>query len=201
MKNSLATKLSSQESRRYRRVAIKMPARIIINGMDDVTGTLINISPGDLAVKSDAEVVVGDAAVIYVDGLDVIEGRIARILPDGFAMSFLLSRKRRALLTEQLMLRTNGALSDGLEDRRAVPRHKVGDQRMVCRLTDGSSLFVRVIEMSVNGISVEAPRKPAVGASIHVGRMAGVVLRHTPRGFVVIYNKRQTEEPAKLRVV
>ncbi|MCA8889218.1 MAG: PilZ domain-containing protein [Parvularculaceae bacterium] len=190
----LTRKNQKSELRRYRRVPLDLPARVIVNGIDEYDGRLVNISPGDLAVRVNANVVVGDAAVLYISGLDVIEGRIARVTPDGFALSFLLSRRRRALLTEQLMLQVNPAFAEGLSDRRTAPRHPSHDHRMVCRLPSGGSLFVRVIDMSVDGVSVESPRKPAVGTQIHVGRMRAIVMRHTPRGFVAVYEKGETRE-------
>lgn len=185
----LAKTLNKADNRRFQRIPLELPARIIVNGIDEFDGQLVNISPGDLAVKVNAPVVKGDAAVIYVSGLDVIEGRIVRTFPDGFALSFLLSRKRRTLLTEQLMLRANGPLAVGLGDRRAAPRHPGAEQRMVCRLPDGGSLYVRVLDTSVDGVAVEAPRKPAVGSAIHVGRQKAIVIRHTPRGFVALYER------------
>jgi hypothetical protein len=185
----LAKTLNKSENRRFQRIPLDLPARIIVNGIDEFDGQLVNISPGDLAVKVNANVVKGDAAVVYISGLDVIEGRIARTFPDGFALSFLLSRKRRTLLTEQLMLRANGPLAANLADRRTAPRHPGAEQRMVCRLPDGGSLYVRVLDMSVDGVSVEAPRKPAVGSAIHVGRQKAIVIRHTPRGFVALYER------------
>lgn len=191
----------ASELRRFRRIPIEADARIIINGIDEYAGKVINISPGDLAVRSDARTVTGDAAVVYVAGLDVVEGRVARLFPDGFALSFILSRRRRAVLTEQLMLRSNPTFGQDLTDRRATPRHTLGDQRMVCRLENGASLFVRAIDQSVDAISVEAPRKPPVGSPIHIGRQRGVVVRHTPRGFVVVYDQSFVNAPARLRAV
>ncbi len=199
--------MTKSDNRRFQRVALDLPARIIVNGIDEFDGQLVNISPGDLALKVNARVMKGDAAVVYVSGLDVIEGRIVRTFPDGFALSFLLSRRRRTLLTEQLMLRANGSLAANLADRRGAPRHPGAEQRMVCRLPDGGSLYVRVLDMSVDGVSVEAPRKPAVGSAIHVGRQKAIVIRHTPRGFVALYERAALAagapdvRPAKLRAV
>lgn len=185
----LAMKMIKSEQRRYRRIPLDLPARIIVNGIDEYDGHLLNISPGDLSVQVNARTVKGDAAVIYVSGLDVIEGRIVRTFPDGFALSFLLSRRRRTLLTEQLMLRANPNFAAGLGDRRGAPRHPIAEQRMVCRLPDGGSLFVRVLDQSVDGVSVESPRKPAVGSPIHIGRQRAIVLRHTSRGFVAVFER------------
>lgn len=177
------------DARRYRRISLSLPARITINATDEYEGRLLNISPGDMALICDAKVVVGDAAVISIDGLDVIESTVARTFPDGFATSFLLSKRRRAVLIEQLMLRANPDFAAGLADRRGSPRHHAGSSRTVCRLEDGTSLFVKVVDTSVNGISVDAPRRPPIGSSIHVGRRRGVIMRHTARGFVVVYDR------------
>jgi len=194
--------MQNSESRRFRRVSLNLPARIVINDIDEYHGHLLNMSPGDLAVQVDTAAKSGDAAVIYVKGLDVVEGRIARSFPDGFALSFLLSKKRRALLAEQLTILSNPGFSDGLADQRNTLRHRNESSKMVCRLPDGASLFVKIIDMSVDGVSVDAPRRPSVGSIIHVGRARGTVVRHTPRGFVVVYDTiiRNTLNPA-LRAV
>ncbi|MGF1544368.1 MAG: hypothetical protein ACFB00_07705 [Parvularculaceae bacterium] len=197
----LALVRNEKELRRFRRVALDLPARIVVNGIDDYQGRLVNISPGDLAVALDAPIggpdgaaiVTGDAAVVSVADLDMFEGRIVRMLPDGFALSFRLPRVRRTKLTEKLMLRANARVADGLGDRRSEPRHRSGDQRTVCRLADGASLFVRILDQSVGGVAVESTRKPPLGSEIHVGRQRGAVIRHTPRGFVVMF-----ERPADL---
>lgn len=175
------------EARRYRRISLDLPVRIVINAVDEYEGRLLNISPGDMALITDAKAVVGDAAVITIEGLDVIESTIARTFPDGFAVSFLLSKRRRNLLIEQLMLRANPDFADGLGDRRSTLRHRDGGRRTSCRLSDGTSLFVTIVDTSVNGVSVDARRRPPIGSDIHVGRRRGVIARHTPRGFVVVY--------------
>lgn len=190
-----------QELRRYRRIPLDLPARVVVNGIDEYQGRLLNISPGDLAVKVDAKVVVGDAAVVSVKNLDVLEGRVARVMPDGFALSFLLSRRRRQILVDRLMLLTNPDYAEGLKDRRASPRHAMGEQRMACRLADGSSLFVRVLDRSVDGIAVDSPKKPTIGTVVHIGRSRAVVVRHTPRGFVAVFEPGVEEAPARLRAV
>lgn len=175
------------DARRFRRISLNMPAQIVINAVDEYEGRLVNISPGGMALIADTRAAPGDAAVIRIKDLDVIEGTVARTFPDGFAVSFLLSKRRRAVLTEKLMLMNNAAFADGLADRRSAPRHKDGNSRTVCRLADGTALYVKIVDMSVNGVSVDAPRRPAIGAEIHIGRQRGVVVRHTPRGFVIVY--------------
>lgn len=190
------------ELRRFRRIPLDLPARVVVNTVDEFEGRLVNISPGDLALKVDApSIVVGDAAVVSIKGLDVIEGRVARVMPDGIALSFMLSKRRRTILVEQLMLRANGAHAAGLKDRRSAPRHVGNDQRMACRLPDGTSLFVKILDRSVDGVSVDSPRRPPVGSEIWIGRTRGVVMRHTMRGFVAIYEPSVQKPAPRLRAV
>lgn len=185
------------EARRYRRVSVDLPAHITVNDTDAYEGVVVNMSPGGLALKVDAETVIGDAVVVRIKGLDIIEGTVARIYPDGFGVSFLLSKQRRTMLTEQLTLIANKSLSDGLEDRRGSLRHRRVGSRLVCRLPDGTALFVKLIDLSADGVSVDAPRRPDIGSAIHVGRTRGTVVRHTPRGFVVVldYGAKNGAQP------
>lgn len=193
--------MAKKDTRRYRRIGLNLPVQISVNTVDEYEGRLVNMSPGDLAVVADTRAIVGDAVVLRIKGLDVIEGTVARMLPDGFAVSFLLSKRRRAQITEQLMLRANAMYNHGLEDRRGAPRHNPKPARTVCRLADGAALYVKLLENSVDGVSLEASRRPPIGSHIHVGRKTGVVIRHTPRGFVVVYENRDSAQKPALRAV
>ncbi len=193
--------MAKNDARRYRRVALRLPVRIMINAGEEFDGTLINISPGGLAVKADAAPLPGDAASIRIKDLDVIDGTVARRIPDGFAMSYLLSKRRKALLTEKLMVAANAAHAEGLEDRRKSLRHPGSNAPTICRLGDGASLIVKIIDTSVDGVAVESSRRPAIGAEIYVCRRHGVVVRHTPRGFVVIYDAAAQAALSLRRVV
>jgi hypothetical protein len=193
----------NNELRRFRRIPLDLPARVVVNTIDEYDGRLVNISPGDLAIKLDTKsIVVGDAAVVSIKGLDVIEGRVIRLTADGFALSFMLSKRRRTLLIEQLMLKANPDRAEGIKDRRSTPRHFVGEQRMACRLPDGTSLFVKLLDRSVDGVSVDSPRRPPVGSEIWIGRTRSIVMRHTMRGFVAVYEPSGLKSPApRLRAV
>ncbi|MHA7870726.1 MAG: PilZ domain-containing protein [Hyphococcus sp.] len=190
--------MQKRDGRRYRRISLNLPAQIVINAVDEYQGELVNISPGDMALIAATNAVPGDAVVVRIKGLDVIEGTVARTFPDGFAVSFRLSKKRRAQLTEQLMLHSNPGFADGLHDRRSSPRHRNSSARAVCRLEDGTALYVKMLDTSVDGVSVDAPRRPAVGSVIHIGRQRGVIVRHTPRGFVVVYDSTPAEAPEQV---
>lgn len=197
--------MGKRYQRRHQRVALNIPAEVVVNSIDIVKGVLINVSPGGLALVCDAPVTVGDSIIVYARDLDILPGRVARLLPDGFAASLILTKSHRIKLIEQLFLHTNPAYRDSVNERRATPRHGHHDQHNVCRLPDGSGLFVKIIDMSVNGAAVDSRRKPSIGTPIRIAQRSGIVVRHTPRGFAIgfedisaqqknaVHNKTQTD--------
>lgn len=193
--------MAKNDERRFRRVSLSLPAQITINAVDEYEARLVNISPGGMALMANTRARVGDAVVARIKDLDVIEGTVARVFPDGFGVSFRLSQRRRALLTEKLILLTNASFAEGLVDRRRSPRHASSDARTICRLSDGTSLYVKIVNMSVDGVAVDAPRRPPLGSEIHVGRQRGVVARHTPRGFVIVYEHKAPARQPFLQAV
>ncbi|MEL6113335.1 MAG: PilZ domain-containing protein [Pseudomonadota bacterium] len=190
--------MGKREQRRYQRIALNMPAEVVINSIDIVPATLVNVSPGGLALICDAPVQTGDTVIVYAQGLDILPGRVVRHLPDGFAASLILSRSHRKKLIEQLFMQTNEDYRDRVNERRATPRHGQGDQRNVCRLADGTGLYVKIIDMSVNGAAVDCLRKPAIGSAIRLAQRQGIVVRHTPRGFAIVFDDipRRAEKQA-----
>lgn len=191
--------MGKRYQRRYQRVALNVAADVVVNSIDIFDGRLINVSPGGLALVCKAPVTIGDSVVVYAQNLDILPGRIVRLLPDGFAAELILTKSRRLKLIEQLFMHSNPAYRDSVSERRATPRHGYRDQRTVCRLPDGSGLFVKIIDMSVNGAAVDSQRKPALGTPIRIAQRNGVVVRHTPRGFAIgfddiSHNRRDVDE-------
>ncbi len=183
--------MGRENSRRFRRVALSKPAEIVINAIDIVPGIIINASAGDAAIACETKVDLGDKVIVYVPDLDILPSRVTRLTQDGFAVRLTLNKTRREKLAEQLFLHLNTSFANS-EERRATPRHFQGDARTVCSLPDGQCLFVKVIDMSVNGAAVDSFRRPAVGARIRLSQRQGIVTRHTPRGFAIAFDPIRT---------
>ena len=186
--------MTMTENRRYRRVSAELPADVTINTTTRHACTVLNISPGDLFLQGKLDAVIGDAVVIRIHGLDVIEGSVARVLPDGVAVSYILSKKRQTNLIEKLTIQANKSFSKGLDDRRSSLRHRQTGKHTVCRLEDGTSLFAKIIDVSPESMSLDVGRRPELGSVIHVGRERGTVVRHTPRGFIFVLDAEQGSE-------
>lgn len=183
-----ATAFQHPEARRYRRVDVDTPAEIVINTVNNFTGRLINISPGDAGIYCKTHVNLGDLAIIYAKNVDILPGRIVRTFPDGFAMSLTISEKHRRQLIETLFARRNQQYSAAIRERRATPRHQQADESTLCTLAGGPTIFVKIADMSVNGAAVESQKKPAIGTALRLGQRSGIVMRHTPKGFAISFD-------------
>src|SRR5437764_3598292 len=63
--------------------------------------TLLDLSPGVLALEAAARGKVGDTVVVYFDGVGPVEGDIMRLLDDGFVLK-LSGRSRAAAALREL---------------------------------------------------------------------------------------------------
>lgn len=53
----------------------------------------------------------------------------------------------------------------------------------------GQSIPVRVVDISVSGVGLEASELPPIGARIEIGRRAGKVVRHFNGGLAVEFHR------------
>jgi len=61
-------------------------------------------------------------------------------------------------------------------------------------LSDGVEILCRVLDMSLISANIEASHKPDIGTKIRVGRADGTVVRLTPDGFAVVFDKDDNGE-------
>src|SRR5205814_1268729 len=142
---------------------------------------VVNMSPGGMALIAPVGGNVGDRVIAYVDHLGRLEGKIARPLQNGFAMSIAATPRKRDKLAAQLTWLANRHILNLPEDRRhdrIVPRNP----QTVMVLADGSSIPCRIVDMSLSGAAVASQDKPAVGAVITLGKTQARVVRHLDDG-------------------
>jgi PilZ domain len=129
--------------------------------------------------------------ITYVDHLGRLEGKIARVLENGFAMTISATLRKRDKLAAQLTWLANRQILNLPEDRRHdrfTPRKTVA--RLV--LPNGTNVGCRVIDLSQSGaaIGVTPDLRPAVGV-VTVGKTQGRVVRHIEDGFAIEFMRLQ----------
>ena len=136
---------------------------------------------------------VGDRVVAYLDHIGRVEGKITRILDNGFAMSVGATPRKRDKLAAQLTWLANRAILNLPEDRRhdrVVPRNPSA----VLTLDDGRKINCRIIDMSLSGAAIAAEIRPQMRTQVTLGRVQARVVRHLEDGFALEFVHEQSPD-------
>ena len=110
--------LAIAERRRHQRVEVLLSGRFMRSDRREFDCVTIDMSPGGVALASEAAVEPGGRIVVYLDHLGRLEGSVARTFFGGFAIRMKLSPAKRNKLADQLTWLANRALVGMPEDRR-----------------------------------------------------------------------------------
>jgi hypothetical protein len=151
---------------------------------------VVNMSPGGMAVIAPVSGEIGARVIAYVDHLGRLEGKIARQLHNGFAMTILATPRKRDKLAAQLTWLANRSILNLPEDRRHgrfVPT--IVAARLI--MPNGTNVGVRIIDLSLSGAGIATPNRPEVGTLVTLGKIPGRVVRHLEEGFAMEFTRLQ----------
>jgi len=182
----------SEERRRHQRVKVNLLGRYMLADRREFPCQIVNMSPGGIAIVAPVAGNPGERVIAYVDHLGRIEGKIARTLDNGFAMTIEATLRKRDKLAAQLTWLANRHILNLPEDRRHgrfIPRKTTA--RMI--LPNGNNIACRIIDLSESGAAVAiAPElRPAVGTMVTIGKTLGRVVRHIEDGFALEFTRLQ----------
>lgn len=184
---------SKAERRTFQRVRVKIYGRFMLEDRSEHSCQVIDMSPGNVAFRTDAHGEPGEKVIAYLDHIGRIEGVVTRTLEDGFAMTLIASERKKDKLAAQLTWLANKHELDLPEDRRherVAPRNPMS----VLQLPDGRQYQCRIIDLSLSGAAVEIDVKPALGSQVILGTMRGQVVRHFEDGVAVEFAVIQRPE-------
>jgi hypothetical protein len=182
----------AQERRRHQRVKVNLLGRYMLADRHEYPCQVIDMSPGGMALVAPVIGEPGERVIAYVDHLGRLEGKIARLIDNGFAMSISATVRKRDKLAAQLTWLANRQILNLPEDRRHgrfTPKNPMA--RLI--LPNGNNIGCRVIDLSQSGAAVAlAPNlRPAVGAMVTLGKAQGRVVRHIEDGFAIEFARLQ----------
>ena len=93
---------AAEERRRFQRVKVHLLGRYMLPDRREFPCQIINMSPGGLALLAPGIGNVGDRVIAYLDHIGRVEGRITRIIDNGFAMTIGATAGKRDKLAAQL---------------------------------------------------------------------------------------------------
>jgi len=175
---------SHPERRSFQRVKIILSGRYMLQDRSEHSCQVIDISPGDVALKAERIGRMGERVVVYLEHIGRIEGRITRVFADGFAMTIKASQRKRDKLASQLTWLANRHELDLPEERR-YERVTPANPMSTVRSPDGHEHPCRIVDLSVSGAAVETAVKPPIGSTIFLANLRGIVVRHFEHGFAL----------------
>jgi hypothetical protein len=194
---SLAHRKSSipaaEERRRFQRVKVHLLGRYMLPDRREFPCQVINMSPGGLALLAPGIGTVGDRVIAYLDHIGRVEGKITRIIDNGFAMTVAATARKRDKLAAQLTWLANRDILNLPEDRRhdrIVPRNPIA----IITLEDGTRMTCRIIDLSLSGAAVAAEHRPPLQSLVLLGRVQARVVRNLEEGFAMEFIHEQLAE-------
>jgi hypothetical protein len=192
---ALAERLSSlkalnEDRRRHQRVSVNLLGRYMLPDRREFPCQVVNMSPGGMALIAPVAAAPGERVIAYVDHLGRLEGRVARLFQNGFAMTISATERKRDKLAAQLTWLANRHLLASPEDRRhgrRAPRNPAG--RLI--LPNGVNLTCRIIDVSESGAGIATDQRPPIGTLVTLGKIQGRVVRHLDEGFAVEFTRLQ----------
>ncbi|RYX98429.1 MAG: PilZ domain-containing protein [Bradyrhizobiaceae bacterium] len=184
---------SPEERRRFQRVKVHLLGRYMLPDRREFPCQVINMSPGGLALLGPGIGQIGDRVIAYLDHIGRVEGKITRIIDNGFAMTVGATPRKRDKLAAQLTWLANRDILNLPEDRRhdrIVPRNPI----VVLTLEDGIKMNVRIIDLSLSGAAISAEKRPPLNAQVMLGQIPSRVVRHLEEGFALEFAHEQSAE-------
>jgi c-di-GMP-binding flagellar brake protein YcgR len=184
---------AAEERRRFQRVKVHLLGRYMLPDRREFPCQVINMSPGGLALLAPGIGNVGDRVVAYLDHIGRVEGKITRIIDNGFAMMIGATPRKRDKLAAQLTWLANRDILNLPEDRRhdrIVPRNPIA----VLTLEDGTKMTCRIIDLSLSGAAIAAENRPPLKSTVMLGRIQGRVVRNIEDGFALEFTHDQPAE-------
>jgi hypothetical protein len=148
------------------------------------------MSPGGMALIAPVSGRENERVIAYIDHVGRLEGKIARVYQNGFAMTIAATARKRDKLAAQLTWLANRHILNLPEDRRhgrIVPRNPMA--RLI--MPNGVNLTCRIIDASLSGAAIATDQRPPVGALVAIGQVQGRVVRHLEDGFAVEFTRLQ----------
>lgn len=183
----------AEERRRFQRVKVHLLGRYMLPDRREFPCQVIDMSPGGMALLGPGIGNVGDRVIAYLDHIGRVEGKITRIIDNGFAMSVGATPRKRDKLAAQLTWLANRDILNLPEDRRhdrIVPRNPIA----LLTLEDGSQMTCRIIDLSLSGAAIAAEKRPPLNSMVSLGRVQSRVVRNLEDGFALEFVHQQLAE-------
>ncbi|MBN9053737.1 MAG: PilZ domain-containing protein, partial [Rhizobiales bacterium] len=115
---SPAARKPQPDQRAFQRVSVNLSGRLMLASHEEFDCTVLDMSPGDASFVCAARPKMGERIIAYIDHVGRIEGTVALLNADGFAIQLNATDRKREKLAAQLTWIANRHELGLPEDRR-----------------------------------------------------------------------------------
>ncbi|MEM6463619.1 MAG: PilZ domain-containing protein [Pseudomonadota bacterium] len=182
-----------EEDTTFQNVAVDLHGRLMCADFTEFECVATEMSPGEVHFKCSALPRIDERIVSYIDHIGRIEGKVTKMLENGFQIAVSATERKRQKLAAQLTWFANRNELGLPEDRRherIVPRNPNAE----IRLADGDTHACRIVDLSMSGAALELDAQPELGAHVILGTMRARVVRHFEGGIAIEFATIQLPE-------
>jgi hypothetical protein len=195
------------DRRRVVRTVVRIAGRYALANRRNMRGErrefacrTVDLSTDDIAMLGPVTGAVGERVIAHFDELGKLEGRIIRLIENGFVIRLALTPDRREWLAAKidwLDKRAHHNLPDDRGHHRMIPTKP----HSTILLSDGTLCGCFVIDMSASGAAVSAEICPKLGDVLAIGKVIGRVVRIFPEGFAIRFITLQDTTGLESRLI
>jgi len=188
------------DRRRSPRTRVSVDGRLMTPQGEEFTCAVKDISLVGIALSTQARVNMDDKVIIYLNDLGRFEGKVVRMIEDGFCVEIHLVTPRRERVAERIRWlyenqRLPAAAANGRQFPRITPKETGLGAASRLVLANGERAECRVLDMSLSGAHLKTDLRPPLNSKVQVGRMTGRVVRHTAEGIGVHFDTIASDLP------
>jgi PilZ domain-containing protein len=177
-----APEQTQNDRRRFRRVAVSLPGRYMLEDGSEHPCVCIDVSVGGVRLRAAQSGPWGSRVIAYIEGLGRLEGYIVRRAPGWFALESRTTARKGERVEERIAW-IMGA-DDGKRERRGPSRQFVRQGAALSTL-DGRQYLAQITDISKEGAAVLTDAVLEVGERVRLESRRGRVVRQFPGGLAL----------------
>jgi hypothetical protein len=172
-----------RNQREYPRITTNLTGRYMLADGREFECTVFNVALGGIALSCPVLGALNESIVVYIDQLGRLQGKIIRFVENGFVLKLSVTTRAAKKLAIRLdEIKAQGAENGPEEERRQEPRIEADDKVAHFSLSFGDGADCEVLDLSRTGAEIRTRNRPPIGTSVQLGRLRGIVVRHTDAG-------------------
>jgi hypothetical protein len=183
---------ADSDRRRFRRVAVSLPGRYMLEDGSEHACECIDISVGGVRLRAAHAGPWGSRVIAYIDGVGRIEGYIVRRAPGWFALESRTTPRKGERVQERIALITESEAAE-TADRRGLPRASAGRQAYLTT-RDGRRHAAHITDITREGAAVLTEAQPELDERVRLESRSARVVRLFPGGLALSF-ETAAEEP------